>query len=526
MMKVDKLEISAEDAAKLLDRVKNGVLAQGDFEIIKGLVDTHMLLNQAVANKSSSIKRLLQMIFGNKTEKKKNINGSTRKATGAKKKRKGHGKNGADTYTGAKTTKVPHGAYQHCDPCPACDEGKLYRQETPGVVLRITGTAPLLATVYEQEKLRCNICGKVFTADLPANAGDQKYDETASAMLALLRYGSGLPLNRIAKLQASFGIPLPTSTQWDVIEKFADRIHKVFPALINYAAQGDVIHNDDTTMKIQELMIADHENNQKPSRTGVFTTGILSITEGRKIALFFSGRKHAGENITQVLEKRRNCLDPPVQMCDALSRNSSETFKTLLANCLTHGRRNFVNVADDFPEECQYVIETLGEVYHYDALTIEEGMPPKQRLLFHQTNSGPLMKKLRCWLQIQFDDKKVEPNSSLGKAIKYMINHWNELTLFLRVEKAPLDNNVCERALKMAIMHRKNSLFYKTEHGAYIGDMFMSLIHTCALSKINPFDYLTALHKHTSAVFKNPHKWLPWNYQDNLEHSVGQIRAS
>jgi len=519
-MKAKKIEINAEEAEALLDRVKKGTLAQGDYEIIKGLLDTLTLLNQAVTEKGTSIKRLLQMIFGHKTEKTKK-GPIIKPIKRPKNKPKGHGKNGAADYDGAKTEKRTHDTLKHCGPCPACVDGKLYRQLLPGVVVRIKGAAPLQATVYEQEKLRCNICEKMFTADLPAEAGNKKYDETASAMLALLRYGSGLPLNRIAKLQAGFGIPFPTSTQWDVLEKMADQIHPVFPALIKYAAQGDILHNDDTTMKVQELMIAEKDNHPKKPRTGIFTTGILSITEGRRIALFFTGRKHAGENIAQVLENRHNCLDPPVQMCDALSRNSSGAFQTLLANCLVHGRRNFVNVAGDFPEECQYVLETLGDVYHYDAIAAEEGMTPNRRLLFHQTNSGPLMRKLHCWLQEQFDDKKVEPNSSLGKAINYMLNHWKELTLFLKVEKAPLDNNICERALKMAIMHRKNSLFYKTEHGAYIGDMFMSLIHTCALSKINPFEYLTALQKYTPAVFKNPHQWLPWNYQVNLTPSAG-----
>ena len=517
-MRAEKIEINAEDAEALLDRVKNGTLAQGDYEIIKGLVDTHMLLNQAVVEKSTSIKRLLQMIFGHKTEKTKNIQNSSKKkaARRTKNKVKGHGKNGADDYVGAETVQIPHSTLQHCDPCPACDDGKLYRQLSPGVIVRIKGAAPLQATVYEQEKLRCNICGKVFTAELPVDAGTKKYDETASAMLALLRYGSGLPLNRIAKLQAGMGIPLAASTQWDVIERMADRIHPAYTELIRQAARGDVIHNDDTTMKIQELLAENQENSQKQTRTGIFTTGILSINDDRRIALFFTGRKHAGENMAHLLAQRPSCLDPPIQMCDALSRNSSEEFRTLLANCLSHGRRNFVDVAANFPDECLYVLETLGDVYHNDAITSEEGMSSEQRLHFHQANSGPLMEELHCWLNKQLDDKKVEPNSSLGKAVNYMLNHWKELTLFLRVAKAPLDNNVCERALKMAILHRKNSLFYKTEHGAYIGDLFMSLIHTCALSKINPFDYLTALLKNPSAVFTNPHQWLPWNYQANF----------
>jgi transposase len=101
----------------------------------------------------------------------------------------------------------------------------------------------------------------------------------------------------------------------------------------------------------------------------------------------------------------------------------------------------------------------------------------------------------------------------LGKAFTYMLKHWDALTLFLKIEGAPLDNNLCEQALKMAIRHRKNSLFYRTLHGAYIGDLFMSLIHTCRLSKVNPLHYLVALQRHSHEVFKNPHEWLPWNYE-------------
>jgi hypothetical protein len=98
-----------------------------------------------------------------------------------------------------------------------------------------------------------------------------------------------------------------------------------------------------------------------------------------------------------------------------------------------------------------------------------------------------------------------------------MTKHWDKLTLFLREPGAPLDNNICERALKKAILHRKNSLFYKTQHGAYVGDLFMSLIHTCVLCKVNPFDYLTQLQKHASLLSKNPAQWLPWNYMDAIQ---------
>jgi hypothetical protein len=119
---------------------------------------------------------------------------------------------------------------------------------------------------------------------------------------------------------------------------------------------------------------------------------------------------------------------------------------------------------------------------------------------------------LEKWLRERLAQRQVEPNSGLGKAIAYMITHWQKLTLFLRVPGAPLDNNLCERALKKAILHRKNALFYKTEYGASVGDVFMSLIHTCQLCPVDPLDYLTTLHKHTEEVARNPQAWMPWNY--------------
>jgi len=319
-------------------------------------------------------------------------------------------------------------------------------------------------------------------------------------------------LYRLEQLQGSCGVPLPASTQWEIAEQMADQIYPVYPELIRQAAQGDVIHNDDTTMKILALMQQNDQQDQS-ERKGIFTTGIVSTINDQKIALFYTGRKHAGENLTDLLQQRHSDRSPPIQMCDALSRNTSDAFKSILANCLAHGRRKFVEVALNFPEQCHYVIETLAEVYKNDQTAKDQNMTADERLYFHQSKSGPLMDDLKTWLNDQLDQKKVEPNSGLGQAISYMLNHWKPLTLFLRVPKAPLDNNICERALKKAILHRKNSMFYKTENGARVGDLFMSLIHTCNLADVNPFDYLTELQKHSSELAEHPEKWLPWNYK-------------
>jgi hypothetical protein len=254
----------------------------------------------------------------------------------------------------------------------------------------------------------------------------------------------------------------------------------------------------------------------------VFTSGIVSKIDGHEIALFFTGHKHAGENLVDLLRQRSSGLDPPIQMCDALSRNMPQELKTLLANCLAHGRRKFVDVAGAFPQQCLHVLEILRDVYGNDAVAREREMSPQERLEFHQAQSGPRMAELGAWMREQIEQRKVEPNSGLGQAIAYMRKHWNELTLFLRVPGAPLDNNVCERALKRAILHRKNAYFYKTENGAQVGDLFMSLIHTCQLNGANPFHYLSQLQKHAAELAAAPADWMPWNYLHALESGQGR----
>jgi len=330
------------------------------------------------------------------------------------------------------------------------------------------------------------------------------------ATTALLKYGTGMPFHRLEQLEKHLGIPFPASVQWELMKRAAGWLRPVLKELIRHAAQGGVMHNDDTGMRILQMARGGGDG-----RTGTFTSGIVSICGGWKIALYFSGWKHAGENLADVLKHRAPGLAPPIQMCDALSRNAPKLtgVEILLANCLAHGRRQFTEVAESFPDECRYVLESLGAIYGFDAEAKDRGLTPEERLKFHRTHSAPVMEDLRRWMETQFAEHKTEPNSGLGKAISYLLRHWAKLTLFLRQQGAPLDNNIVERALKKAILHRKNALFYKTMNGARVGDLFMSLIHTCELNKVNPFDYLTELLRHPAELIMRPAEWMPWNYR-------------
>jgi transposase len=501
-----RVDVNLEELDQVLDGARQAPLSEADYDKLKGALHAlaALLVRPRNTEKTSAV---LEHSGGAGTD-----TGTQPDADAVPP--PGHGRNGAEAFSGARKIDIKHQILTHGDRCPECGKGNVYGQKEPKALVRIVGQAPLAATVYSLERLRCGACGQVFTAQEPEGVGAEKYDETAAAMIAQLKYGSGVPFYRLEQLEDQLGIPLPAATQWEIVEEQAELLEPARDELIRQAAQGEVVHNDDTSMRVLRLA-----RESSDERTGVFTSGIVSTGQGWKIALYFTGRQHAGENLADVLKQRAQRLSPPIQMCDALSRNVpklSAGAEILLANCLAHGRRQFVEVAANFPDQCRYVLEMLGQVYGYDAEARERGLAPEQRLRFHQEFSTPVMDQLHGWLEAQFAERKTEPNSGLGKAITYLLRHWRPLTTFLRVAGAPLDNNICERALKRAVLHRKNALFYKTLNGAQVGDLFMSLIHTCQLCGANSFDYLTELQRHAQELAASPARWMPWNYRETL----------
>jgi len=536
-----RIDVSCEELEALLEAVRPA-LGEAGYQKLQAAIRTLSYVTELLETREATLERLRRLLCHSRTEKTEKVLQQAGIETGEKKDKvpgaphspksaaRGHGRNGADAYRGARKVEVPHALLKAGDQCPDCQRGKVYPQRDPGVLVRIQGQAPIAATVYELEKLRCNLCGDVFTAATPEGLGEKKYDETAASMIAMLRYGSGFPWNRLEGLQENLGIPLPAATQCEIVQETAAQIQPAGDELIRQAAQGEVVHNDDTSMRVLSLdRDAACDADIAAERTGVFTSGIVSIGEGHRVGLYFTGRKHAGENLADVLKQRAADLDAPIQMCDALSRNLPklpEKLEIIVGHCLAHARRHFVEVTPNFPQECRFVLESLGEVYGYDEATRAQCMSPEQRLRFHQEHSGPVMDKLHVWLSAQFDERRVEPNSGLGTAISYMLKHWDRLTLFLRQAGAPLDNNVCERALKKSILHRKNSLFYKTRNGARMGDLFMSLIHTCELNGADPFDYLNQLQRHAEELKQTPSEWMPWNYRGTLARTGALLDAA
>jgi len=431
------------------------------YKLLEGVLGTFVYVMQALQSARTSVRKFRNMLFGASTESQRNLlplldastTGDAAPAPGAqaaqaaqdvakaKVRAPGHGRNGAQAYSDAPVVQVGLLDLNPGDLCPQCETGKVYNSP-PRTLVKMVGQAPIAATVYELSRLRCRLCDAIFTAVLPAGVYGSKYDHSCASMLALLRYGSGMPFYRLQGLQANLNVPLPDATQWDIVLKALPGPRAAFQELIVQAAQAPLLHNDDTPMRILELMAARttaERAGQEPKCRAINTSGIVAVLQHHRVVLFFTGHAHAGENLQKVLAHRAQELQAPMQMSDALAANFTGEFKTIVSKCLTHGRRKVADVLEHFPQPCHHVIKVLAQVYAEDAHCHELKLTPEQRLLHHQEHSAGPMQELQHWMNGQLEQRLVEPNSGLGNALRYMLKHWEGLTLFLRKAGAPLD---------------------------------------------------------------------------------------
>lgn len=548
MAKKPDINLTNQEIDDAKKRLKSRQLNDSDFEILINILDFILSIRSLLEARRFNIIMLLRRMFGMTTEKK---SGSARDKIGNNPKsgnssNRTKGRKGKDDYPGATKVKVKHDHFCTGDDCPECRKGKLKEIE-PSPVYKWTGQAPLHLTIYLLERFQCPICKSTFTASAPKEADGKTVDDSAddqkvarcdnnasaNAMVASMRYQYGVPNYRLAKIQSQTGIGLPESTQFRMISQVAASAIPVYEYMIKFAASGELLMNDDTRMKILDLIKKDksageitkdppHEPDKKPKkekkkRKSTSTTTLVAIVKDREVVLYFTGTAQAGENLAMVLDQRDKSLEPPTQMSDGLAANNpGKDYKVELANCLTHARRGFFELYNAGMQSLEIIIDEFAQVYKNDSDTKVKALTDKERLQYHKTHSTGPMNRIELWMRKQLDEKIVEPNSKLGKHIQYCQARWSELTLFLLKPGVPLSNDETERRIKALARHRKNSLFYKTENGAYTGDVIMSLIETCDVNDISPFQYLVALQENRSKVISQPELWLPWNYNENF----------
>jgi transposase len=568
-------KINPSEVETLIEKIEQNTLSEQDKRKITRLLRTLLYVVGMLQEKKITLLRLKEMVFGKKSEKMKRGEGEKGASKygpgsqtqeggtgdgsqtpknekpegveGEKAQRKtGHGRRPASDYPGARKVHCRHQQLASGSRCPRQNCGGKIYWEKPHQFIQFTGQPAVQATQYEQEALRCRECGTVYEAPLSEGVSPKKWDETADASIAIERNAKYTPSHRTAVMQEMCGVSLPESVQSERCREVADVLEPIYEQMKKEAAQGKVFYIDDTPVRIMELVKENKERKEeekkekkeaeerkeegkekvkekkkrkkkkKEERVGVQTSGVVvELHSGAKVVLYFKGREHAGENIEEIYRLRDPGLPPPLQMSDALACNWCGERERVVCKCLVHARRKFVEVRRIYPEECNYVLKQIGEIYRNEKQTAV--MSDEERLAYHQQHSGPVMGELKRWMDEQVAEKKVEPNSSLGKAIDYFLQHYEGLSAYLRHAGAPIDNNESERILRPVVIIRKNSYGYKTKRGAKTAAIIQSVIQTCRLNGTNVWTYLVSVLRRSAEVREKPEEFLPWNYKGEEE---------
>jgi transposase len=392
------------------------------------------------------------------------------------------------------------------DVCPCCGKGKLYHSEGRKL-LSFTASSPVEVNRFTKEVLRCNACGREHMS----NKKITKWDASARSSIALQKV-SGMPFHRLSKLQSLYNTPIAESTLWQqVSDMWFESGQFVCGTLESYLSESETLSSDDTKARILEVI---QENKALPEkeRRDCNSTVICGSVEGRDVVLYVSADRHCGENLGMLLKDRRS-QEPVKLMTDASAQNKpvlEKDVEIIALKCLVHARRKFYDLLDFYPDECRYFLNEVSEVYKHEEICRDYS--DAEKLQYRKEHSQIHIKNIYGKIEFLFENRLVEPNSNLGRAMQYWINHQEGLCRFLEVETDEIDNNKSERALKSIILQRKNSLFFSSRSSASILSGINSLVRTCALNKVNAFEYLNWIQRNWTEVRRVPEKFFPWHY--------------
>lgn len=530
------VDLSESELDALLDRIEQAknhgmALSAGDYELLTGAVMMLANMQERLESNDLSVHKLRKLLgMVRSSEKLRDVlpTGDGKPSSGSGAVNSNRGKAGKNKRNAPKKKKPPNKPQLHNhtleginkgDRCAQCNAGKLYKY-TPAVLLRVTGNAPLSCHKHVAEQYRCNGCGEIYTASLPEHVTadgprDQQYGYSARSALCIGKYFAGSPFYRQEHINGLLGMSISASTIFDQCEKVANALNPIFKAIKRTAADATLFYLDDTTNRIleQKPVMKKSRDGRERLRSGIYTSAVLAITEdGRRLVLFQTNVGHAGEFMQEILDARDTARAPPMLMSDALSANHVTGHEFDKCLCNAHGRRGFVELIEQSPDEVVYALELYQHAWVNEVHCVDTALSPEQRTDYHKAHSLPHLQTLLAWCHEQLDSDVVEPNSNLGKAMQYFIRHFDGLSAFCNVLGAPVDNNEIERLIKLIVRARKNSLFFKTAVGADISDIITSILAICNENEVNAFHYLNAVQRNQAAVKASPEKWYPWNY--------------
>mgnify|MGYP002865185091 CR=1 FL=1 len=532
MTKVSFTDMTEKELNAFIARVEDAMeynltLEKKDLSLLFEAFKACLYLQERASHNDLTIKKLKKLLgMVSSSEKLKDAMAGTVHSDDPKPDKKKESKKARKKPEPVKAEVVHHKLeeFSKGDCCPECSSGKLYKFE-PASLVRVTSESPFKTKNHISERLRCNLCENFFAAKLPKEVledggSNQKYGYTARSLMSIYKYFSGMPFFRQETLQSIFHCHISASSIFDQSEQVANMIKPVFDHLKILASSAKHFHLDDTTNKILEakpVLKKRRGSNKEVLRTGVYSSGLIATLEDKDIVLFQTNIAHAGEFIDEILDRRKEDLPKPKLMSDAASQNKPSRREVIWCLCNAHARRQFFDLIDDHPDSCRRIVSYFDRIFENERIAKNKKLKDEERLAFHKEHSFALYQKIISYAEEHLKEKKVEPISNLGKAIKYLLKHKSGLMQFCFTPGAKLDNNKMEAMLKLIVLGRKNHYFFKSSVGAAVSDTILSVIATAKSAKINVFEYLTHLQRYSEDVRNNPDLWVPWNYSATLE---------
>ena len=527
-----------------------------EYEALLGVTQTWAHLSEVAASKTGSIREVRRILGINpfresqtkghaeqkqeKTPEQEGIDqsSSTKEqevdnkvvCLESRKSRDPHGRRKASAFENLVEKSHHHTILSSGCECPDCARGKLYKYR-PNTFTTVSGRSPLVATRHTQEALQCNLCKAVYKAPMPQECVDDgvsglvMYSYSAVAITSIYRFFAGMPMHRQETLQKALGVAVPDSSIWDMCEKLANHLRPIRRYLMQQSKDAMVFHGDDTGATVLETRSKVKKNRQTGQttlRTGCHTTCIIAkLQEGHQALLFFTGIHHTGEVMDRLVQERSDGLAPPLFMCDGLSSNTVSQAVVLYGGCNAHAVRRFKDLAERYGEHARYVLERYRQIYENEAHCVEAQLGPEERRDHHRSNSRELLREITEYGEDHFERQSFEPNSDLGRAFEYVINQERRLSAFCRHPHAPLDNNWCERTLRIFVRLRETSHFFRNGVGSLVADTVLSVGATAMHAGVNLFDYFVAVQRHAEDVHLHPEHWVPWRYRERIRALTG-----
>lgn len=396
----------------------------------------------------------------------------------------------------------------------------------PKVIFRVTSTALFTTEKHQLETKRCIGCGLTVSADPGFDVQGMigQFTSYAAAVLIVLHYYMGMPFNRLSRFLSFMNGALPSSSQWDVASQSYDRLKPMYIALwLHSRESAKNMRVDDSGAKILSTS-GKIRDGTTGGRSGVNATALKIMThQNEEISLFITGLQHGGEVVNTLLHARESNKQI-IKISDAANKNFALSAKSkqqvIEAACNEHAFAMFRSLRNDYPTHYQFVAETYNKIYELDRLCKSEKLNDEERLRRHQKTSLPLMAKFAKWTLVKLNSGTIEENSNEGRAFHYVINQFAKLTEFLKTPGVPLDTNLVEQFLRVSKRYFRNSSFFKTDTGAEVGDMFMSLTRTAIDAGVSPIDYICWCLDNHEDLKMNPNNYFPWMYASKLKQEA------